>query len=740
MKNSTFLRAAIVGLVALVVLTSPAVPGAQQALRSRAAVVLAPTNHPRVPADLAQLWMAPDTPRGTRAPGFVDFVSGVKLEVAGNFSKALVTFSQPALQTGLLGDYAVYYKGLAQLRLARTADARATFHALGERAPVGFLNEAAALREAEADEALGDQAGALAIYERLSVAKNTAPDDVLMRVGRVAKALGDADKAAAAFSRVYFEYPFSELAVQASAELDGVAPRGPLAAGSNRYKLELARAERLFAAKRYGPARLEFEALRAAAREDDSELVHLRLAECDYFLKRPRNARDEAHPYIEKSSRQGEALYFYALALHDIGSKDEYVRLVRQVADDFPTQTWSEEALNNLASYYIQQNDDEKADALFREMYERFPAGRYADRAAWKIGWRAFRGGIYADTVWAFESGAATFPRSDYRPAWLYWSARAHEAMNEKTAADARYTLTVTDYLNTYYGRLALKRLDGRVPDRRLVVSAGDGRTPAPDGGAPPSGPLPANAPIVKALLGLKLYDQAIDELHYAQKTGEDSPAIGATLAWIYAQQGQDEKGTQQFTLFRAAINTMKTAYPQFMAAGGEGLPKELLRVIFPIGYWDLIRKYSAERNLDPYLVAALTAQESTFVADIHSYANAVGLMQLMAPTAKQYARVLKLKYTPRLLTNPEANIRMGTAYLADKVREFGEMHLVLASYNAGERPVHKWAAERSGLPVDEFVDDIPYPQTQQYVKKILGTAEDYRRLYGPETTVAQAR
>jgi soluble lytic murein transglycosylase len=111
-----------------------------------------------------------------------------------------------------------------------------------------------------------------------------------------------------------------------------------------------------------------------------------------------------------------------------------------------------------------------------------------------------------------------------------------------------------------------------------------------------------------------------------------------------------------------------------------------------------------------------------------------------MAPTAKQYARALKLKYSPRLLTNPEANIRMGTAYLADKVREFGEMHLVLASYNAGERPVHKWAAERSGLSMDEFVDDIPYPQTQQYVKKILGTAEDYRRLYGPETTVAQAR
>ncbi len=59
-------------------------------------------------------------------------------------------------------------------------------------------------------------------------------------------------------------------------------------------------------------------------------------------------------------------------------------------------------------------------------------------------------------------------------------------------------------------------------------------------------------------------------------------------------------------------------------------------------------------------------------------------------------------------------------------------MHLVLASYNAGERPVHRWMSERPGLSGEEFIDDIPYPETQNYVRKILGTAEDYRRIYGP--------
>jgi soluble lytic murein transglycosylase len=229
------------------------------------------------------------------------------------------------------------------------------------------------------------------------------------------------------------------------------------------------------------------------------------------------------------------------------------------------------------------------------------------------------------------------------------------------------------------------------------------------------------------------LYDQAIDELNYAQTVWGASPVIDATIAWIYHQQGQLETGSRQFTLLRGSITAMRRAYPQFLAAGGETLPKELLKVIFPIGYWDLIRKHAAQQNLDPYVVAALVAQESTFVPDIRSSANAVGLMQLLPSTARQYARALNMKYSPKLLTNPEANIRIGTAYLADKLRQFGELHLVLASYNAGERAVRRWVAERPAVALDEFIDDIPFPETQNYVKKILGTADDYRRLYGPE-------
>ena len=99
----------------------------------------------------------------------------------------------------------------------------------------------------------------------------------------------------------------------------------------------------------------------------------------------------------------------------------------------------------------------------------------------------------------------------------------------------------------------------------RLVVDAQDpSRRRA--GEEPPAAPLPPNEPMSCARCSaLDLYDQALDELRYAQKVWGDSPAIQATIGWIYNQRGD----------LRAGINAMKRAYPQYLAAGGEKLPPE---------------------------------------------------------------------------------------------------------------------------------------------------------------------
>ena len=241
----------------------------------------------------------------------------------------------------------------------------------------------------------------------------------------------------------------------------------PLTVGSQRYRLELGRGERLFGARRYADARKIYETLRPLAAGDDREVVELRLAECDYYQKRIRPARDAIKPYTTRGSRKGEALFFYALASADLGDAAEFEQAVRQIVTDHPTESWAEEALNNKATRHIVADEDDEADAVFRELYDKYPRGSYAERAAWKAGWRAYRQERPADTVRFFERAAADFPRSDYRPAWLYWAGRAHDRLKEPALADERYMLAAADYMNSYYGRLAVKRLDGRMPPGR---------------------------------------------------------------------------------------------------------------------------------------------------------------------------------------------------------------------------------------------------------------------------------
>jgi soluble lytic murein transglycosylase len=280
--------------------------------------------------------------------------------------------------------------------------------------------------------------------------------------------------------------------------------------------------------------------------------------------------------------------------------------------------------------------------------------------------------------------------------------------------------LVYGDYMNSYYGRLASRRL----PLSRAETPPGAIAQPVSLQAAPPA-PVPEGLPtgtLIRQLLAAGLYDDGLDELRYAQKAWGTSPAIEATIAWVYHQKGDLRRG----------ITLMRRAYPQFLAAGGEGLPPEILQIIFPLTYWEAIRQNAALHNLDPFIVAALIAQESTFDAGVRSVANAWGLMQILPSTGKRLAASLGIRrFTTSMLTNGETNIRLGTLYFKRLIQQFGGTYYALASYNAGENRVIRWKAERPGMEEDEFIDDIPFPETQNYVKRILGTAEDYRRLYG---------
>ncbi len=522
---------------------------------------------------------------------------------------------------------------------------------------------------------------------------------------------GDVSGSVVAHRRVFYDFPLSADAGESGDVLKRLAAQAPPLA--NAAARERARADALYAGRRWAPAREAY--LRVAAEAGvaaDREQAAVRMAAADVQLKQFRPAAERLRPLAAESAHQAEAHLHLGLALRGLGDQDAYVQSVRTMVGTFPQSPYTEEALNHLATYYVLRDDDESGAQTFAALVQRFPGGKFAERAAWKAGWWAYRHDDMANAVKYFETGAANFPRSDFRPPWLYWSARAKENLGEKAGAIARYTLTVTDYRNSYYGRLAVARLGA---DQRAVPL---GVTESPAAKATP----PPTERQIGFLLSLGLHDLALSETQFARRVYGDSPALVATSAVAQYRAGR----------LRPGINAMKRAYPQYLAAGGESLPADVLRVLFPLDHWPLLEARANAQGLDPYLIAALAAQESTFDAGIRSSAGAIGLMQIMPATGRGFARKLGIKpFSTGRLTEPEVNVAIGTQYFADLMRQFGGAAYALAGYNAGESRVVRWRAERPGLPTDEWIDDIPFPETQNYVKRILGTAEDYRRLYG---------
>ena len=701
------LKATLPVVAVLLLVPAPAtqVPAAQQ---------LETTAHQPLPANTSDLWLVPsaaDVKPAALTP-FKPLMDGAARFANGDYAGALPLVSEASLGSTELRDYAAYYTAASQLRLSRSADARARFHALRERKPQGALSVTAALGEAEAAEALGDSKAAVDIYAGLADSKTTVNEDILSRLARAYVAAGEKKKAADTYLRVYYEFPLSDASIAADAQLDLLRDEISRTVG----KLDIGRAQILYGARRYPEARAAFASIQGKLSGDDRELVDLRIAECDFFLKRYAATRDGVQPYLESASRKAEARFFALSAQRELGKDEEFIAATRRLVDEFPDSSWSEEALNNLATYYILTNDDELAAKTFREMYEKFPNGPRAERAAWKYGWYQYKTGEYAETARVFESAAAVFARSDYRPSFLYWAARAHGKLGNGSSSADRLRIVQADYGNSYYGRLANQLLASRadqargeaVPANRQLLTS---TAPA----------LPTDR-LIRLLLAAGLYDDALTELRFASRAWGQSAAIDATVAWVYYRKGE----------LRRAITLMRRAYPQHLTSYGQELPPEILQVIFPLTYWDWIRKYSVPRNLDPYVIAALINQESTFDAKVRSSANAWGLMQIVPATGRRLARTLGIaRFSTPLLTNPETNIKLGTLYFSKLVEQFGGTHYALASYNAGESRVVRWRSERPGLDQDEFIDDIPFPETQNYVKRILGTAEDYRMLYG---------
>lgn len=154
----------------------------------------------------------------------------------------------------------------------------------------------------------------------------------------------------------------------------------------------------------------------------------------------------------------------------------------------------------------------------------------------------------------------------------------------------------------------------------------------------------------------------------------------------------------------------------------------------YPFPYFKEIEKWSTSRQLNPLLVTALMRQESRFQSKIKSPVGATGLMQVMPSTGAWIAPKIGVDFKKISLENPNDNIMLGTWYLDYTHQQYSNNSmLAIASYNAGPGNVAKWLQTIPKKDPDEFVEEIPFDETRNYVRQVFGNYWNYLRLYNPE-------
>jgi len=308
----------------------------------------------------------------------------------------------------------------------------------------------------------------------------------------------------------------------------------------------------------------------------------------------------------------------------------------------------------------------------------------------------------------------------------LYWGGKALEKNGRPREAEEEYARLSRDFPHSFYCQLMSLR--GRVPPA--------GKKPFPTLQDPPlppflevkahsSGTKTVHLEKGRLLTRMALLPLAAEELEAAEEEGADLEEMWMEISRLYREAEE---------YYRSNLLVRKKFQLKFLSGQPSERERSLYRLAYPMGNSFLVERYAQAHNLDPALLCALILEESRFHAQAVSPAGARGLMQVMPQTGKRIARKLKIRrFSGKQLFDPAVNIRLGSWYFASMLEEFGgKVHLALAAYNAGPRAVRKWLADRGSSGDDEFVENIPYRETRNYVIRVMGSAQVYRFLYGP--------
>ena len=162
-------------------------------------------------------------------------------------------------------------------------------------------------------------------------------------------------------------------------------------------------------------------------------------------------------------------------------------------------------------------------------------------------------------------------------------------------------------------------------------------------------------------------------------------------------------------------------------------IPTKIQKIVYKKQYSEYVTKYANEYNIDENLIYAVIKAESNFKNDAKSSKDAMGLMQLMKDTAKEVSQKINLQIDDdkieQKLLDVEININLGTKYLSDLIDRYQNIELAVTAYNAGIGTVDNWIQKGIIKADGSDVENIPYKETNNYVRKILRDYKIYSNL-----------
>ena len=155
-------------------------------------------------------------------------------------------------------------------------------------------------------------------------------------------------------------------------------------------------------------------------------------------------------------------------------------------------------------------------------------------------------------------------------------------------------------------------------------------------------------------------------------------------------------------------------------------------KLSYPLAYPNLVSKASKEFSISPFILLALMRQESAFLKNAQSIANAKGLMQILPKTGKLLAKRLKINdFKVKNLNMPHISIHFGAYYLSELLKKFqGHIVLAIGSYNSGPKAMGRFIKRYSHLSTDEFIETIPFKETRYYIKHVISNLSIYNQIY----------